>query len=207
MGDIPRPQDNWNEYRWEQEIRRDERRISCYYRELPACLDLPGEEDMIFSSLLSQPDLVPIGGNADSLRVWHSESEEEEDDEFDAGAPARTGSEIIDQLDRLAVEWNVLSVTRLRADFELPGLGISCAYGKLLARTADFINLDDKDDRALKLSLGKRALSDLNELTGELERLGREQRSIKVQALLHVEMLSHVRERLLDQLQRIREQQ
>ena len=28
MGDIPRPQDNWNEYRWEQEIRRDERRIS-----------------------------------------------------------------------------------------------------------------------------------------------------------------------------------
>lgn len=61
MGDIPRPQDNWNEYRWEQEIRRDERRISCYYRELPACLDLPGEEDMIFSSLLSQPDLVPIG--------------------------------------------------------------------------------------------------------------------------------------------------
>lgn len=95
MGDIPRPQDNWNEYRWEQEIRRDERRISCYYRELPACLDLPGEEDMIFSSLLSQPDLVPIGGNADSLRVWHSESEEEDDDEFDAGArrgPARKSS-------------------------------------------------------------------------------------------------------------------
>ena len=53
----------------------------------------------------------------------------------------------------------------------------------------------------------RRLVSDLNELTGELERLGREQRSIKVQALLHVEMLSHVRERLLDQLQRIREQQ
>lgn len=207
MGDIPRPQDNWNEYRWEQEIRRDERRISCYYRELPACLDLPGEEDMIFSSLLSQPDLVPIGGNADSLRVWHSESDEDDDDDPDTGAPVRNGAEIIDQLDRLAVEWNVLSVTRLRADLGLPGLGISCAYGKLLARTADFINLDDRNDRALKLSLGKRALSDLNELTGELERLSREQRSLKVQAQLHVEMLSHVRERLLDQLQRLRDRQ
>ena len=60
MAESYRPQDNWNEFQWEHEIRRDERRISCYYRELPACLDLPGEEEMIFSSLLSRPDLVPI---------------------------------------------------------------------------------------------------------------------------------------------------
>ena len=58
-----RPQDNWNEFQWENEIRRDERRISCYFRELPACLDLPGEEAMIFDSLASRPDLVPTGSS------------------------------------------------------------------------------------------------------------------------------------------------
>ena len=46
MAEYRRPDENWNEFQWENEIRRDERRISCYFRELPACLDLPGEEEM-----------------------------------------------------------------------------------------------------------------------------------------------------------------
>ena len=121
---------NWNEFQWEQEIRRDERRISCYYRELPECLDLPGEEEMIFNSLLSRPDLVPTGGAPDSLRSWRPGEEDDDDDEplFDDNS-RRPGSELIIQLDHLAVEWNTLAVSRLRAGLELPGLGICCAFG------------------------------------------------------------------------------
>lgn len=204
MAEPGRPQDNWNEFQWEHEIRRDERRISCYYRELPACLDLPGEEEMIFSSLLSRPDLVPTATNPDSLRTWRG-TPEEEDEEFDDEEPARRpGSETVDQLDHLSAEWNMLAAAQLRADLELPGLGVSCAYAKLLARVADFVDTDENRDRALKLSLGKRSLTDLNDLTGELTRLAGIQHSIRNTLLLHNELLGHVREQLIDQLTRLR---
>lgn len=197
---------NWNEFQWEREIRRDERRISCYYRELPECLDLPGEEEMIFNSLLSRPDLVPSGGTPDSLRSWRPDVEEEEDDEpaFDDNS-RRPGSELVIQLDHLAVEWNTLAVSRLRAGLELPGLGICCAFGKLLARTADFIDTIDPAERALRISLGKRALADLNDLVGALRQLGEQQRSMAAPLELFIELLSHAREQLLDLLDNARQ--
>ena len=196
---------NWNEFQWEREIRRDERRISCYYRELPECLDLPGEEEMIFNSLLSRPDLVPTGGAPDSLRSWRPDVEEEEDDEpaFDDNS-RRPGSELVIQLDHLAVEWNTLAVSRLRAGLELPGLGICCAFGKLLARTADFIDTIDPAERALRISLGKRALADLNDLVGALRQLGEQQHSMAAPLELFIELLSHAREQLLDLLDNAR---
>lgn len=204
MAESYRPQDNWNEFQWEHEIRRDERRISCYYRELPACLDLPGEEEMIFSSLLSRPDLVPTATNPDSLRTWRGAPEDEEEFDEEEPPPRRPGSETVDQLDHLCAEWNILAATQLRADLDLPGLGVSCAYAKLLARVADFVDTDEIRDLALKLSLGKRSLADLNELTGELSRLAGIQHSIRSALLLHVELLAHVREQLIDQLTRLR---
>lgn len=79
MAEFKNNGESWNEFQWEKEIRRDERRISCYFRELPGCLDLPGEEEMIFSTLLSSPDLVPTGGNPDSLRFWQRPDEDDEE--------------------------------------------------------------------------------------------------------------------------------
>lgn len=204
MADYRKYEENWNEFQWEREIRRDERRISCYFRELPGCLDLPGEEDMIFSSLLSRPDLVPTGGNPDSLRFWQK-PEEEEDDEIEADdPPRRPGAEIVDEIDRLATEWNVCCASLLRSNLDLHGLGIVCAFGKLLARVADFIDADEETARGLKISLGKRALADLNELAGGLKRLCDLQRSLSSHAALTIELLGHVRERLVDLVEQLR---
>lgn len=191
--------EHWNEFQWENEIRRDERRISCYYRELPECLDLPGEEDMIFDSLLSHPDLVPTGGSADSLRSWCQDSDEDDEPPFD-GNDRRPGSELVAALDRLAAEWNVLAVSRLRSTLEPAGLAVGCAFGKLLARVADFVDTVDPADRALRISLGKRSLADLNDLTGALRQLQERQRSAASEIELIVEPLSHMREQLLDLL-------
>ncbi len=199
MANIRQHPENWNEFQWENEIRRDERRISCYYRELPDCLDLPGEEDMIFNSLLSHPDLVPTGGSADSLRAWQPEEEEEDGELFEEN-DRRPGSGLIAQLDRLAVEWNTLMVSELRPDLELPGLGISCAFGKLLARVADFVDTAEPSEKALRISLGKRSLADLNELAGALQQLGNSQHSLQTHLGLFIELLSHIREHLLELL-------
>jgi len=42
---------HWDEFRWERELRRDERRISGYFRQLANCLDLPDEEELIYGQL------------------------------------------------------------------------------------------------------------------------------------------------------------
>ena len=205
MAEFRNNEEHWNEFQWEKEIRRDERRISCYFRELPACLDLPGEEEMIFNTLLSSPDLVPSGGNPDSLRYWHrSEDEEEEDYEDPEDNRRRPGAEIVDEIDRLATEWNVCCAASLRSTLDLHGLGIVCAFGKLLARAADFVDTDQENARGLKISLGKRALADLNELVGGLERLRELQRSLKAEIALTVELLGHIRERLIDLVEQLR---
>lgn len=201
MANYKGPQENWNEFQWEHEIRRDERRISCYFRELPGCLDLPGEEDMIFNSLLSRPDLVPTGNSPDSLRSWQPP---EEEDVFEEEAANRPGNEVIEQLDKLSVEWNAVIATKLRADLDLRGLGVACAYGKLLARVADFVDTDEQEECALKISLGKRALADLNDLARELNDLTEKQRSLAEELKLEIELLSHIRERLIDLLSLLR---
>ncbi|MDR0931483.1 MAG: hypothetical protein LBM70_00465 [Victivallales bacterium] len=205
MAEYKNHSENWNEFQWEQEIRRDERRISCYFRELPGCLDLPGEEEMIFSSLLSQPDLVPTGGDADSLRFWLNDDQDDENfDESDDLLHRRPGADIVNEIDRLATEWNICCAAILRKDLKLHGLGIVCAFGKLLARAVDFIDTDAAAFRGLALSLGKRTIADLNELVGALENIGVLQHSLRPRIALAVELLGHVRERLIDQVEELR---
>ena len=205
MAEFKNNGESWNEFQWEKEIRRDERRISCYFRELPGCLDLPGEEEMIFSTLLSSPDLVPTGGNPDSLRFWQRPDEDDEEYEDSDDPPRRRPcAEIVEEIDRLATEWNVCCASSLRSNLDLHGLGIVCAYGKLLARTADFVDTEADTARGLKISLGKRALADLNELVGALEQLSTLQRSLATDLALAVELLGHVRERLIDLVEQLR---
>ena len=96
---------NWNEYQWEREIRRDERRIASYLRELSGCLDLPGEEEMIFSRLAADRDIIPVGATADSIRSWcYSGMDENRDGE--ENSDNRPGKDMVELLDFLASEWN-----------------------------------------------------------------------------------------------------
>ena len=39
----------WNEFQWEQELRRHESRIARFFQDLVFCIDLPAEEVLTFS--------------------------------------------------------------------------------------------------------------------------------------------------------------
>ena len=54
---------NWDEFRWENEIRRDERRICAYFSLLPLHLDMPDEEEAIARRIAADRELVS-GENA-----------------------------------------------------------------------------------------------------------------------------------------------
>ena len=79
---------NRSEFDWEREIRRDERRISKYYRELMYCLDLPGEEEMIYDQLAAHPGLVPAGSDPAHWRLWDCLDLDPEEENA-AGEPRR----------------------------------------------------------------------------------------------------------------------
>lgn len=162
---------NWDEFRWEQEIRRDERRINCYFRTLPSCLDLPGEEEMVNSTIAAQPDLMPdpaLPGNVVTPWSYQSPGGDDEEEQEHLPDERRPGEFIIESLDKLASQWNCRCA--VRADICYGALSIACAYAKLLARCADFLDVPE-DNTALKRCLGKRTLGDLLEVHTLLEML------------------------------------
>lgn len=163
---------NWDEFRWEQEIQRDERRINCYFRTLPSCLDLPGEEEMVNSTIAAQSDLLPGGETGENIPPW-SYLQLRDDDESSRGDAAnmdgrRSGEYMINTIDALASQWNLHCA--LKQEIQYAVLSISCAYAKLLARCADFFDVPD-NEKPLKRCLGKRAQTDLVELNAFLELL------------------------------------
>ena len=188
---------NWDEFRWEQEIRRDERRINCFFRLLPSCLDLPGEEEMISNSIASHADLLPDPSIAQgSLPPWSYLAVSENSD----GVPftpegRRPGEYIIESLDKLASQWNLHCA--MTPQIHYAALTVSCAYAKLLARCADFFDTPE-EDAALRICLGKRTLNDLQELHKILDLLAHTDPAEAVFAGFQQKRLLGLREALTD---------
>ena len=198
MGKFNNRHQHWNEFQWEEEIRRDERRISGYFRELAGCLDLPDEEELIFGQLSSQPDLVPLAENPESLRDCFSGSDDDEEECLEHNAPRRTvASSTVDELDMLCSEWNILTSGVLPSQVRYMALGCSCAFGKLLARTADFLEPGESSSRALIVSLGKRALRDLNETVELLSEIAAVYPFFRERCSWLISRLGEIRERLI----------
>ena len=163
---------NWDEFRWEQEIRRDERRINCYFRTLPSCLDLPGEEEIVNGTIAAQSDLLPMPGTNNTSAPWSYLQLPEDDAEDREESPPvegrRPGEHIIESIDKLASQWNIHCAAT--PEIQYAALSISCSYAKLLARCADFFDVPE-NNTALRRCLGKRCLCDLLELNTFLEML------------------------------------
>lgn len=160
---------NWDKNRWEEEISRDEKRIAGYFSELASCLDLPGEEKLIFETLKRRTNMTPVLDERDWKRTWCYFCDSE-DDEDEAGAPKHEDEQLINYLDSLAAEWNLAGAMDFLKDFPAEVLAVSCAYARLLARAIDFVDSDPETEMELKISLGRRVISDLNEVLGTLER-------------------------------------
>ena len=65
------------------------------------------------------------------------------------------GSEWLDRIDRMLVEWNMLAARSGDDSMTRIYMAVSCAFGKLLVHFSDFENTDVRDFRPLKICLGK----------------------------------------------------
>lgn len=204
--------DRWDEFTWAREIRKDELRISGYFRALPERLDLPDEDDLIFKELMSQSELVPSGpGDAATLMQEAMDPEEAllwEEERREARRNCKF--EVTRRVENLAREWNLYAAHNLSAEFIAPVLTVTCAFGKLLSRIYNFEENDTsesdtaEDSLALRTSLLKWMLNDLNGLHNELCKF-------KELYLLMPEriddlcgQLAFIRESILDKLKELR---
>ena len=48
--------DQWDEFAWEKELKKDDRRIEAYMQELPRYIDLPSEDDLIMKRVMEKPE-------------------------------------------------------------------------------------------------------------------------------------------------------
>lgn len=196
---------HWDEFRWEEEIRRDERRISGYFRELAGCIDLPDEEELIYGQLAGQQDLVPSPENNENLRSFFSGDECEDDDAAEHQAVKRSvESATVDELDMLCAEWNIFTASVLPEKLRRSALCCSCAFAKLLARTADFMEPDEGTSNALLRSIGKRCLRDLNDTVAILGNIGVENLFFRERTAELISRLGEIRERIIARLDVLR---
>ena len=165
-----------SEKEWELELRRDERRINRYFHELPVCIDLPAEEEFIFADISSIPELIPQNTNQEELRrICRMDECSDEDDMHD---DERRDDENVYAVNDMAVDWAVLCVEKLAPELWNSGVGISCDFAKLISRMEEFNIPDENIDKALRKSVGKRMLRDLNTLVLRLSDISRYQNSI-----------------------------
>ncbi len=165
---------HWDEYQWEDEIRRHEELVASFFQDLVYCLDLPaGELPGIWNGEAEMPSDPVSARTSDALRRWISDHEEEEEEDgensqyMDLRRPVCFSS--VDALDQLAANWNSFAIINGNRKNLTAALGINCAFAKLLARTADFTEPEKNTPVALQITLGKRAIFDLEELVDRLK--------------------------------------
>ena len=199
---------NWDEFAWSKEIRKDELRIAGYFRALPSCLDLPGEDEMIFKKLMNQPEMVPTGVT-DPHRMLKSEFEHPEDeaewDEERRENRRRNPFEAARKVENLAREWNLLAASSYQAQSFKSGLRGGCILGKLLSRIYNFEETDDAEENIpLRIGLLKRILSDLNEAVEILSDCSKSGFISAEQLDDFLKTLAFVRENVIDKLNTLR---
>ena len=191
----------WNEFQWEQELRRHENRIAKFFRNLVYCIDLPAEE-AYGDFQLGAPVPAAPGKENPALQEWIRDHDDEDDDDQPERRP--TCFAPVDAIDQLGVTWNIITATKLDPRLLACGMGINCAFAKLLARVADFTEPPKDSTTALRRTLGKRSLTDLKELSLMLESIATEQTSLMPEISGIESRLLIVREQLVDGLRELR---
>ncbi len=197
---------NWDEFDWEREIRDEETRIHTYMQELRHYIDLPNEEEMIMKRLQRYPELITQSEEFGDM--WMSDFFEEFDDDyiFSDDWRKKDGSDVYLQLEKLAAQWAVIFASALDDKNASAGMRILCLYGKMLARTADILDVTTENYPSLKVALDKRLVNEINKIIGELDALGTSQSRLSIRTEAQKSHLLTIREKLLDILEKSRKQ-
>lgn len=204
---IPENRKDWNEFEWERELRKDERRVQYYFSELPHFIDLPEEEEIILKKMKNNPELVSAGDNFEDIGNAMFFDEPEEDLFLSDDWVHKDGAKLYMQLSKLASQWSIAFASELPDSLLPDGLRITCLYGRVLAYMAEL--LDDEQDEmpGFSICVGKRVHAGINTLIGEFGVMAERCPGLLDEINSYVNHLQSLREKLLDLVSKSRGKQ
>ena len=107
-------------------------------------------------------------------------------------------------LGRLAKLWAQHFALLSGRDETVAGMRILALYGKLMARCAEIIDMDEEEYPALRIATVKRLLADVNLLLGGFRSFGSKFPRSEAKADFHFEHLMLLREKMLRLLEKYR---
>lgn len=184
----------WTELDWADQFKKEDININAYFEELDKYLDLPDEDELIFSALKKRKL------STDELNIWEDINNFADEDEFDEISE----SELANRNDSSSIYYEIGEISSdLCRDiaysdslkFNAP-LSFLMLSGRAMSLHLDFIQLGKEDFPELKKAIVKREIFIFNSLIGLLERLKEQISNEKVGKYLS--RLHSVREKLTD---------
>lgn len=179
--------DKMTEFDWEMEFRKDDARISSCMREIPAVVDLPGEDELLMRRVQKQPEY------AKGLQRWNDAFLEEMFDADDITFPENwrecQGADIYSTLEVLTEEWCRIYA----ANSNNKGLKILCYYGNIMGFAIDLVDFGGEKVPGLKIALCKRIYTGLNNIISTINELKQQNKKITA----HKENLFALRQQVI----------
>ena len=196
----------FDEFQWEKELKKDDRRIAAYMQELPRYIDLPSEDELIMKRIMTRKELLPLPGGALSADSPDELFPEEEPSPVTDDWQNQPGSEFYIAGCRLGRMWALAMASDFSDEATLHGTRILCLYGSIMARTWDLINMEEENEAppTLQIALCKRLLNAVNDLMGEFLVLAEKDCKIASNAELHYGQMLIFRDKILKMLHDLR---
>ena len=190
--------DNFDEFYWEREFRKDDTRIAFCMHELPAVIDLPEEDELLMKRLQKRPEY------AVNKRI-QDESGFDEFLDFDEilfpdNWRERDGASLYTRVERMMKEWATMYASKLETKENDIGIQILCFYGKIMGFSIDMVDIGEEKMPGLKIALCKRIVSEINNIAAALNSIGKSSTYISS----HLESLQQLRHEVLTMLFRLK---
>ncbi|MCK5844172.1 MAG: hypothetical protein KAG97_05645, partial [Victivallales bacterium] len=187
-----------SEFDWERRFREDDERLSSCMREIPAVIDLPGEDDLLRKrlqrqlSVVSKPFDLGFPSNDDFMDY--------DDIMFPENWRDLPEAELYDGIESLVRDWCALYSSQLSEEDNVAGVQALCLYGRLMGFAIDLVDMGNDQPASLKIALCKRVAKDLDRLLGIINAISTDIQSLKD----HKERLRETREDVLKLLFQLR---
>lgn len=187
----------WDEFKWESIFREEDQCINTYMHELPRYIDLPDEEEILFSRIKKLQKSLPEANELyDSL--FECTCEDCEDD-FLLPEDWRNlkGADIYRKVLELSMVWTKLYSASFKREIMNCGLKGICLYGILLSRIVGVMEIP-VDMPSLVIANCKRLNNTINEIIGLTNKISSCQPELSARMDEQATRLLLIREKILN---------
>ena len=204
--------EQWDEFQWEQALKYSDHSAARYFRMLDRFGDLPDAEELIAASL---GDLGFFELDDELAEDWAEEDEFRAEAEAEAGEEERgpivpgdamffEASPLYKRARQISLGWCNIEASVLAKEDHMWGLTILLHLGRLLSYLALSIG-DGTFDRAVPgIAFGKRSLSQINTILGELQTKSQEKPKYTGMFKLVNEHLLEIHDMLIEHIEECR---